>query len=124
VCWSKVSGKKLRLSGANSMSKTNPKTIADLKINWFFDEIQNFDFFEFEGKFNKTNPEIKSQKIIYGDYTFWVNKNVFTFQYYNNTLIWSVMDDVIYCLFEKGYKKVPEKFEYLGNNEFRIHLKK
>ena len=42
------------------MSKTNPKTIADLKINWFFDEIQDFSFIEFQEKFNKINPKTKA----------------------------------------------------------------
>ena len=110
-------------------NKNNPKTIADLKINWFFDEIQNFRFNDFQEKFDGVNPKIKNLKILIGSYTFLIDDHSFVLEYseecygagYN---LWYIMDDIIHKLWRLNYTKVPEKFEYLGNNEFRIHLKR
>lgn len=113
-----------------NMSKTNPKTIADLKINWFFDKIEHFHFLEFQEKFDEVNPKIKNLKILIGSYTFFIGKHSFVLEYSEEWLslgefrLWYIMDDIINKLWRLKYTKIPEKFDYLGNNEFRIHLKK
>jgi hypothetical protein len=54
-----------------TLSKTlKPETIADLNINWNFNQIKYRYFADFWLNFRDKNPNLKSYKIVPGTYTF------------------------------------------------------
>lgn len=116
------------------MSKNNPKTIADLKIDWTFDySTLNRYFNDTRSEFRKLNTEIHDLLIAKRKYKFFVSYSNETFEI--NVMNWHSreltdlileLDYQIYSL-QVGEKLskllILDRFELIKKNEFRIHVK-
>jgi hypothetical protein len=76
----------------NNLIKSNPKTIADLNINWEFSYKTYLEYEVFAEKFKKLNPKLENYNIINNIYTFSVvnvnrSVNVKDKYYYINTKV-------------------------------------
>lgn len=108
------------------MSKSKPKTIADLKINWTFD--WNIDS-SISTKIRGLNTEISSLKIVKNIYRFFIDDWHFAIETSNGhtllDLIYSV-DAKIFDLQQSNRLSrilVLDHFELIAENTFRIHVK-
>ncbi len=102
-----------------------PKTIADLKINWVFD--YNFEDL-ISPLVQKLNPNIYQLKIVNDKYSFTINNCSFEIETSNSTLgfLLKEIDCKVFSLQEKGLlSKVLTliNFELISENTFRIHVK-
>lgn len=106
--------------------KAKPRTIADLKINWTFE--QNFCSLEVIEKFEKLNPSLNSIRIKEGSYKFVFKDrehlvNSYKGDYEDNTLLSAFFDDINY--FVAHYENFElDRIELLTDGSFKIHVKK
>lgn len=108
------------------MSKSNSKTIADLSINWTFDWGIDTSILV---KIQELNPEIFSLKIVRNTYYFLIDDLKFSVQVIDN----DTLADLIYCVDGRIFnlqnsKNLPnilvlDRFEFIEENTFRIHVK-
>ncbi len=108
------------------MSSNNPRTIADLKINWTFDwNIEGGIL----GKIWELNTETKHLKIKKALYKFLINDFVFDVyanKNYNIGDLIYVIDGNVFHFQEMNQLPrvlVLDRFELLAENTFRIHVK-
>lgn len=105
--------------------KAKPRTIADLKINWTFE--QNFCSPEVIEKFEKLNPSLNSVRIKEGSYKFIFNGPLFIVNSYkgafeDNTSLSSFFDDINYFVAHYGNFEL-DRIELLADKSFKIHVK-
>jgi hypothetical protein len=110
------------------MSKNNPKTIADLKINYTFTdyESENEGIFKKHERFKKANKSILKYTVAPRTYTFHLGELVFDF--YNNAYLTDLPRFIEWLNFELVDREVQmplklDHFELLSENTFRIHIK-
>lgn len=108
------------------MSKSKPKTIADLSINWAFDwSIES----GIQAEIRELNPYTSQLKIKKARYKFLINEFVFdvdTNENYNLADLIYVIDSNIFYFQEMN--QLPktlalDHFELVSENTFRIHVK-
>ncbi len=116
------------------MSKNNPKTIADLKIDWTFDySTLNRYFNDTRSEFRRWNAEIHNLLIAKRKYKFFVSYSNETFEV--NLINW-INHEVIDLVLELDYQiyslqadeklsklLILDRFELIRKDEFRIHVK-
>ncbi len=108
------------------MSKNKPKTIADLKINWTFEDYFDETISDKEKKFSLQNQELLKFKIKEGDYKFLVNDSSFTVCVYLTLRKFESFIEHINFRMTCRNIELPRKldrFELVSPNTFRIHLK-
>lgn len=121
------------------MSKSKPKTIADLKINWTFEPKQQ-PIMTTMDSIVRLNPKLKRLRIKNGYYTFEyseinIDLNV-KFSVHDGDerlkMFSGFLEELDYLIrgrrqFHQGLYLKPltlDKFELLSENTFRIHVKK
>ena len=108
-------------------SKTKPQTIADLKINWTFE--QNVCSPEVIEKFKKLNPSLNSIRIKKGSYKFVFNDLTYFVHSYkgafeDNTSLSAFFDDINYFVVCSCYGNFElDCIKLLADKSFRIHVK-
>ena len=116
------------------MSKTKPKTIADLKINWTFDYSTSDRYFnDTRSEFRKLNTEIHDLLIAKRKYKCFVSYSNVSFEI--NVTNW-INHEVIDLILELDYQiyslqadeklsklLILDRFELIRKDEFRIHVK-
>lgn len=112
------------------MSKSKPKTIADLNIKWTFSNYRNGETItKKKEKFKQDNCTISHYTIKIADYEFLIDDLNIKFSIADPT---SIIDFIEWLNFEVSYlaeisnlklSKELIKFELVSRNVFRIHLK-
>ncbi len=97
----------------NDLIKSNPKTIADLNINWEFSHRTYLDFGDFVDKFEKLNSNVKNYIII---------PNIYNFTIINNNPRVSLFKNDSYIIDTKklNFSKICNLFELFFELDFLI----
>ena len=100
------------------MSKSKPKTIADLKFNWKFGN--DFTCAEFQ----QLNPKLIDFRIKEGNYQFIIGDHKFEVDCFYSRPIRYFFQDIVELSadFIHGPSKLV-KFELIAENTFKIHVK-
>lgn len=126
----------------NDLIKSNPKTIADLNINWEFSHRTYLEYEVFAEKFKKLNPDLINYIIINDIYTFGIvnmneSVNVTDRNYHVNTKVlnFSKICTLFQLFFELDFLVAIHQFKNNGeslkidfivkllDNQFVIYLK-
>ena len=119
--------------------KSNPKTIADLKINWEFDYDSLKHENEYVADFNANNEHLTRIKIKPGLYHFQYNDRIidllasshyewelgqffWILNYQLRVYSYQYLDGKGYCITIPSFEL--KKFEFISENTFKIHAKK
>ena len=106
------------------MLKSNPKTIADLKINWTFEEQNIYDpmGIVLAKDFYQLNPKLIPNLIKKDEYSFQIKNKEYIIYTYGTSLC-LFFNDINYNVALYEIFKTLDRFELLSENTFCIHVK-